>query len=72
MSIDTLTGLPWNKKLEVLRIVNNWTQEYAAQKCNTNQKVYWSWENGKNYPRKRSQQSIAKAFKVKIHDIFPV
>lgn len=72
MAIDKISFLPWNKKLEVLRIVNNWTQEDAAKKCNTNQKVYWSWENGKNYPRKRSQEVIARAFKVKIQDIFPV
>lgn len=72
MSVSGLNVLPWNKKLEVLRIVNNWTQEDAAKKCNTNQKVYWSWENGKNYPRKRSQALIARAFEVEIHDIFPV
>lgn len=69
---NKLNDLPWNKKIEVLRIVNNWTQGEAAEKCNTNQKMYWSWEKGKNYPRKRSQATIAKAFKVKIEDIFPV
>lgn len=67
-----LSNLTWNKKMEVLRIVNNWTQEQAAQKCSTNQKMYWSWENGKNYPRKRSQVLIADAFDVKVSDIFPV
>jgi DNA-binding XRE family transcriptional regulator len=67
-----LNSVTWNKKMELLRIVNNWTQEEAAKKCNTNQKMYWSWEKGKNYPRKRSQILIAGAFDVKVNDIFPV
>lgn len=72
MILNKLKDLSWNKKIEILRIVNNWTQGEAAEKCNTNQKMYWNWEKGKNYPRKRSQAVIAKAFKVKIEDIFPV
>lgn len=64
--------LSWNKKMEILRVANNWTQEEAAKKCNTNQKMYWNWERGIHYPRKGSQTSIANAFEVKIEDIFPV
>lgn len=67
-----LSNLTWNKKMEVLRRVNNWTQKDVAEKCNTNQKMYWSWEKGKNYPRKKSQTLIANAFNVKVHEIFPV
>lgn len=66
-----INGLSWNKKLEVLRVVNNWTQEEAATRCNTTQKMYWSWEKGRNYPRRYNQKLIAKAYKVKIKDIFP-
>lgn len=73
MVIDNLIkNLPWYKKIEILRRANNWTQEEAAEKCSTNQKMYWSWEKGKNYPRKSSQLSIARAYKVKVEDIFPV
>lgn len=73
MAIDSiLHNLNWNKKMELLRRANNWTQEDAAKKCNTNQKMYWSWEKGRNYPRKRSRVLIANAFKVKVDDIFPV
>lgn len=67
-----INNVPWYKKIEILRRANDWTQEQAAEKCNTNQKMYWSWENGKNYPRKRSQASIARVYKVKVEDIFPV
>ncbi len=70
--LNELRVLSWNKKIEVLRVINNWTQEEAAKECNTNQKMYWNWEKGKNYPRKNSQISIASAFKVKVEDIFPV
>lgn len=67
-----INNLPWNKKIEVLRVANNWTQQEAAEKCNTNQKMYWNWEKGINYPRKKSQISIARAYRVKIKDIFPI
>lgn len=67
-----ISSLSWNKKIEVFRAINNWTQEEAAKRCNTNQKMYWSWENGRNYPRKNSQMSIAKAYGVDIRDIFPI
>lgn len=69
---NVINALAWNKKMEVLRTVKGWTQEEAADKCNTNQKMYWSWEKGINYPRKKSQTSIASAYKVKVEDIFPV
>jgi len=57
-------------KIKILRVANNWTQEQAAEKCNTNQKIYWSWEMGKSQPRRSSQKAIAAAYKVKIRDIF--
>lgn len=67
---ELIADLSWNKKIEVLRVAHNWTQEETADKCNTTQKMYWSWEKGKNYPRKRSQKSIARVFNVKVEDIF--
>lgn len=62
--------LPWNKKLEVLRVIKEWTQREAAEKCNTTQKVYWAWESGEQYPRKNSRIAIAKAFEVTQEEIF--
>lgn len=70
--LSELNNLCWNKKIEVLIILNNWTQKQAAEKCNTTQKMYWNWEKGLNYPRKNSQISIANAFNVKVDEIFPI
>lgn len=67
---DIIENLPWNKKMEVLRIANNWSQEEAARRCFTGQKNYWSWEKGVVYPRRNSRRAISQAFKVKENDIF--
>ncbi|MHC1683458.1 MAG: helix-turn-helix transcriptional regulator [Clostridiaceae bacterium] len=67
---DIFKNLPWNKKIEVLRIIKGWTQNDAAEKCNTNQKTYWSWEVGERYPRKNSRLAIVKAFEVRQEEIF--
>lgn len=67
---DIFFKLPWNKKIEVLRTIKGWSQEEAAQKCFTNQKSFWSWENGLTYPRKVSRKTIAQAFGVLEGEIF--
>ena len=41
---ELIAGLPWYKKIEILRIIKGWTQEEAAEKCFTKQKAYWTWE----------------------------
>lgn len=67
---NLLEGITWNKKIEVLRTIKGWTQLETAEKCNTTQKVYWSWETGNAYPRKNSRTAIAKAFDVSEDEIF--
>lgn len=67
---DLIKNLPWNKKIEVLRTIKGWTQDEAAEKCNTVQKAYWSWESGNRFPRKNSRIAIARAFGVKEQEIF--
>lgn len=62
--------LPWNKKIQVLRIVKEWTQQEAAERCNTNQKNFWNWESGKSYPNKNSRLIISKVFEVDESEIF--
>ncbi|GAA0741637.1 XRE family transcriptional regulator [Clostridium oceanicum] len=62
--------LPWYTKIHVLRVIKGWNQTEAASKCLTNQKGYWLWENGRNYPRLLSRKSIAKAYGLEIEDIF--
>lgn len=65
-----IQNLPWYKKMEVLRVIKDWTQEQAAEACGTNQKVYWLWEKGRQYPRNTSRRSIAFAFGVPEEIIF--
>lgn len=67
---EIINNLPWNKKIEVLRVVKGWSQSEAAKKCYTGQKAFWSWESGQVYPRKNSRRAIASAFDVKEEDIF--
>lgn len=62
--------MPWNKIMQHLRIEKGWSQYEAAERCGTNQKNYWNWENGKTFPRKIFRKSIATAFGVPINEIF--
>jgi DNA-binding XRE family transcriptional regulator len=68
--LDLVRALPWNKKLEVLRIAKDWSQEVAARECGTTKKNYWLWEMGRTIPRFNSKRAIAIAFKVSMEDIF--
>ena len=65
-----LKRLPCYKKIEVIRVMHGWNQIKAADKCSTVQRVYWSWESGKAYPRLSSRKAIADAFGLEIEDIF--
>jgi DNA-binding XRE family transcriptional regulator len=62
--------LLWHKKIHVIRVISNWNQVEAASRCLTNQKMYWLWENGKSYPKLANRKLIAKAYGLKIEDIF--
>jgi len=68
--VINLDSLPWNQRLKILRIYKDWSQEETAVKCNTTQKVYWSWEIAQRYPRRNSRVAIAKAFGVLEEEIF--
>ena len=71
VSINTMIeNSPWNKKIAILRASNGWSQKEAAEKCCTNQKIYWLWETGRSFPRKNSQRAIAMAFGVDQKEIF--
>lgn len=65
-----MDSLPWHKRLLLLRTLKSWSQNEAAKRCGTNQKVFWLWESGKSYPRQNSRKAIAAAFGVKEEDIF--
>lgn len=71
MNIQSLfTSLSWNQRLEVLRIIKNWSQDQAAQECGTTKKNYWLWESGKTYPRNNSRRAISLAFGIPQEEIF--
>jgi len=67
---EIFENLPWNKKLEVLRVALGFTQTELANKCLTNQKVYWSWEAGARYPRKIYREKLSTIFSVPENEIF--
>ncbi|GAA0733751.1 helix-turn-helix transcriptional regulator [Clostridium oceanicum] len=67
---EKIIGLSWNKKLEILRRINGWSQDKAAKECKVTQKMYWSWENGKSYPSNHSRKAIAKTYHMMEDDIF--
>lgn len=67
---ELVKHLSWNKKLEILRIANDWSQEEAARECGTTKKNFWLWETGRTIPRFNSKRAIAMAFKVSMEEIF--
>jgi transcriptional regulator with XRE-family HTH domain len=67
---ELINKAPWNKRIEILQVINDLNQEKAAELCGTTQKVYWNWINAKAYPRKNSRRAIASAYGVSEEDIF--
>lgn len=67
---ELFNKIPWNKKMEVLRVGNGWGQRLAGEKCLTHSKNYWLWEKGKCYPRLENRKLIAGAFGLKVEHIF--
>lgn len=37
---EVINNLPWNKKIEILRVLNGWSQSEAAKECYTGQKHF--------------------------------
>lgn len=64
------TSLPWNKKIQVLRVAKGLSQTAISKECGTNQKVYWLWEKGLTYPILNNRKAIASALGVQMSDIF--
>jgi transcriptional regulator with XRE-family HTH domain len=67
---ELVAKAPWNKKIAILQALNGWTQEEAAAKCGTTQKVYWLWLQAACYPRPNSRRAIAAAFGIPEPEIF--
>ena len=64
--------LHWYKRIEVFRVINGWSQTEAANRCQTYQNIYWRWEKGISYPKPQNKKTLARAFGIKIEDIFSV
>lgn len=67
MKFDNLT---WYKKMQLLRIEKDMTQTEIAKECNTTQKNYWLWENGKATPSDKKKKLICKVLNVKVNELF--
>jgi transcriptional regulator with XRE-family HTH domain len=68
--IDAVNKATWNEKLKTLRVLKDWTQSEAAERCGVNQKVFWDWEMGRRFPQKRKRKDISRAFGVPEEEIF--
>lgn len=67
---ELIEQLSWNEKIKVLRVIRGLSQEEAAKQCMTDQKAWWNWESGKNYPSKIYRHTIARVLGVTVEDIF--
>ena len=74
-SLDAFTKrmilLPWYKKMLVLRTIEGWTQEEAANKYQCSGRQVWLWNTGKVLPQRNSRKAIAAAHGLELTDIFP-
>lgn len=62
--------LPWNKRMELLRVAKNLSQREMAEKSGTTQKVYWDWENGNREPSEINKRIICRVLRVNREEIF--
>jgi S-formylglutathione hydrolase FrmB len=71
----TLDGIvnnqPWNKKMQILQVIEGWNQQKTAEMYGSTQRQVWAWNNGLNTPQRNSRKSIAAAHKVALTEIFP-
>lgn len=71
MTINSLIKeLPWNKRMELLRVAKNLSQREMAEKCGTTQKVYWDWENGNREPSGMNKKIICRVLRVNKEELF--
>lgn len=61
---------PWNKKLELRRVVLDLTQEQAAELIGVPLGTYGRWERGTHKPMKVYKRMIAEAFSIEEEELF--
>lgn len=67
---NEIEKVPWNIKLLIARTLLGLSQEQAAEKIGTTQKVVWQWESGRSIPREVSRKAIARAYGVNYNELF--
>lgn len=67
---DFIEMLPWHKKIKILRIIKEWTQQEAADNCSVDRRAYQMWEKGISKPHKNNRKMIASVFEIEEREIF--
>jgi len=57
-------------KIRELRNKKNWSQTELAEKANTSQNLISRYENGTIKPNARMMERLAKAFGIKVSELF--
>lgn len=70
MFVESIQGMKWYEKIEVLRRFRRMKQKDMVEKCSTHKKNYNAWEKGKVYPKEFNRVLIARALDVRVNDIF--
>lgn len=71
-TLDSLVrNQPWNKKMQVLQVIEGWNQQQTAEKYGTTQRQVWAWNNGLNTPQRNSRKAVAAAHGLSLTEIFP-
>lgn len=66
-----VSSQPWNKKMQILQVIEGWNQQQTAEKYGTTQRQVWAWNNGLNTPQRNSRKAIAAAHGLDLTEIFP-
>jgi transcriptional regulator with XRE-family HTH domain len=67
---EILQNLPWYKRLAVLRINKDQTQDGIAKQIGVHPDTLRAWESGKQYPSRVSRRLLAKFYGVVETEIF--
>jgi len=65
-----LKEMPWNKRMKLLRVSLDLTQEDMAQQLGIQSRQYWRWEHGEYSPKDPYKKRIAELLGVPVGEIF--
>lgn len=67
-----VTKAPWNIKMQILRLLEDKTQEQIAKIIEVNQRTVCLWERGEFEPTDYRKDRICAAYDVDRKELFPV